>query len=98
MKKIINAPKDVVEEMVAGLVGAYPDYVKQLPDTMVVARSDDYDQVALVMGGQWSRTGLMQALWRWHAKCSGFAGKFLRPDTRPDCQAIKATDKGREPC
>ena len=46
MKKIINDPKNVVEEMVSGLVGAYPDYVKQVPETLVVARSDDYDQVA----------------------------------------------------
>ena len=51
MKKIINDPKNVVEEMVSGLVGAYPDYVKQVPETLVVARSDDYDQVALVSGG-----------------------------------------------
>ena len=51
VKKIINDPKNVVEEMVSGLVGAYPDYVKQVPETLVVARSDDYDQVALVSGG-----------------------------------------------
>lgn len=51
MKKIINAPQDVVAEMVAGLAGAYPDYVVQLPETTVVVRSDTYDQVALVSGG-----------------------------------------------
>ena len=39
VKKIINDPKNVVEEMVSGLVGAYPDYVKQVPETLVVARS-----------------------------------------------------------
>ena len=39
MKKIINQPKDVVEEMVAGLVSAYPDYVKQIPETLVEAEA-----------------------------------------------------------
>ncbi|WP_302372176.1 dihydroxyacetone kinase subunit DhaK [Enterococcus asini] len=96
MKKIINAPKDVVEEMVAGLVGAYPDYVKQLPDTMVVARSDDYDQVALVSGGG---SGHEPA----HA---GFVGDgmlsaavcgqvFTSPTPDQIYEAIKATDKGK---
>lgn len=96
MKKIINAPKDVVEEMVAGLVGAYQDYVKQLPDTMVVARSDDYDQVALVSGGG---SGHEPA----HA---GFVGDgmlsaavcgqvFTSPTPDQIYEAIKATDKGK---
>lgn len=96
MKKIINAPKDVVEEMVAGLVGAYPDYVKQLPDTMVVARSDDYDQVALVSGGG---SGHEPA----HA---GFVGDgmlsaavcgqvFTSPTPDQIYEAIKSTDKGK---
>lgn len=96
MKKIINAPKDVVEEMVAGLVGAYPDYVKQLPDTMVVARGDDYDQVALVSGGG---SGHEPA----HA---GFVGDgmlsaavcgqvFTSPTPDQIYEAIKATDKGK---
>lgn len=96
MKKIINAPKDVVEEMVAGLVGAYPDYVKQLPDTMVVARSDDYNQVALVSGGG---SGHEPA----HA---GFVGDgmlsaavcgqvFTSPTPDQIYEAIKSTDKGK---
>lgn len=96
MKKIINTPKDVVEEMVAGLVGAYPDYVKQLPDTMVVVRRDDYDQVALVSGGG---SGHEPA----HA---GFVGDgmlsaavcgqvFTSPTPDQIYEAIKATDKGK---
>lgn len=47
----MNRPEDVVPEMVAGLVAAYPDYVKQIPDTLAVARTDAYDQVSLVSGG-----------------------------------------------
>ena len=96
MKKIINEPKNVVEEMVSGLVAAYPDYVKQIPETLVVARTDDYEQVALVSGGG---SGHEPA----HA---GFVGDgmlsaavcgqvFTSPTPDQIHEAIKATDKGK---
>lgn len=96
MKKIINEPKNVVEEMVSGLVAAYPDYVKQVPETLVVARMDDYEQVALVSGGG---SGHEPA----HA---GFVGDgmlsaavcgqvFTSPTPDQIHEAIKATDKGK---
>ena len=40
MKKIINDPKNVVDEMVDGLVRAYPQYLTKLPDTEAMVRSD----------------------------------------------------------
>lgn len=96
MKKIINEPKNVVEEMVSGLVAAYPDYVKQVAETLVVARTDDYEQVALVSGGG---SGHEPA----HA---GFVGDgmlsaavcgqvFTSPTPDQIHEAIKATDKGK---
>lgn len=36
MKKIINDPKQVVEEMLQGMVKSYPDYLKRIPETGVV--------------------------------------------------------------
>lgn len=96
MKKIINDPKDVVEEMVAGLVGAYPDYVKQLPDTMVVARNDDYDQVALVSGGgsghEPTHAGFVGDGMLSAAVCGQV---FTSPTPDQIYEAIKATDKGK---
>ena len=40
MKKIMNDPSNVVSEMVAGLVSAYPTYLTQLPETTAVVRAD----------------------------------------------------------
>lgn len=51
MKKIINDPKDVLAEMTSGLVGAYPEKLEQIPDTFVVKRKVNAQQVALVSGG-----------------------------------------------
>lgn len=41
MKKIINEPGNVVPEMVDGLVRAYPQYLRQIPETMAVIRSNE---------------------------------------------------------
>ncbi|OJG19410.1 dihydroxyacetone kinase, DhaK subunit [Enterococcus canis] len=51
VKKIINAPADVVDEMLKGLTEAYPTFVKRLPDTSVIARLEQAAQVGLVSGG-----------------------------------------------
>ncbi|BBM21571.1 dihydroxyacetone phosphotransferase, dihydroxyacetone binding subunit [Lactiplantibacillus plantarum] len=54
MKKIINDPKNVVEEMVDGLVRSYPQYLTKLPDTEAMVRSDQASmkgKVGLVSGG-----------------------------------------------
>lgn len=40
MKKIINAPGDIVPEMIAGLTASYPQYLKQIPETTAVVRND----------------------------------------------------------
>lgn len=96
MKKIINDPKNVVEEMVSGLVSAYPDYVKQVPETLVVTRSDEYDQVALVSGGgsghEPSHAGFVGAGMLSAAVCGQV---FTSPTPDQIYEAIKATDKGK---
>ncbi|MBP5845185.1 dihydroxyacetone kinase subunit DhaK, partial [Lactiplantibacillus plantarum] len=54
MKKIINDPKNVVDEMVDGLVRAYPQYLTKLPDTEAMVRSDQdsmQGKVGIVSGG-----------------------------------------------
>jgi dihydroxyacetone kinase len=54
MKKLINRPEDVVEEMVEGLVAAFPG-LRRLPGQTVLVRSDLARQadrpVALISGG-----------------------------------------------
>jgi dihydroxyacetone kinase-like protein len=53
MKKLINDPDDVVDEMLDGMIAAYPDRFRRLPDTQVVVRNDApvAGKVALVTGG-----------------------------------------------
>ncbi len=52
MKKIINETNQVEEQMVEGLVKAYPGYVKRIDGTTVVVRSDKKTgKVALISGG-----------------------------------------------
>lgn len=97
MKKIINQPEDVVQEMVAGIAAAYPDAVKQIPDTSVIVRTDApvSGKVGIVSGGG---SGHEPA----HA---GYVGKgmldaavsgsvFTSPTPDQVFEAIKATDSG----
>ncbi|SFA88971.1 dihydroxyacetone kinase, N-terminal domain [Lentibacillus halodurans] len=53
MKKIINDPNQVVQDMAEGMVAAYPDKLKQLPGTTVIARKDApvAKKVGIVSGG-----------------------------------------------
>jgi phosphoenolpyruvate---glycerone phosphotransferase subunit DhaK len=52
MKKVINNPEVVVEEMLEGIVYAYPQYVKKLDNANVLVRKDKkQNKVALVSGG-----------------------------------------------
>ena len=53
MKKLINDPDDVVDEMLDGMLAAYPDRLRRLPDTQVMVREDAPvdGKVSLVTGG-----------------------------------------------
>ncbi|MEQ2529467.1 dihydroxyacetone kinase subunit DhaK [Bacillaceae bacterium CLA-AA-H227] len=53
MKKIINDPNVVVQDMLKGLVAAYPNSLKQVPNTTVIVRKDApiTGKVGLVSGG-----------------------------------------------
>ncbi len=51
MKKVINDPSMIVEEMLAGIVGSYPELVHQVADSRVIAKNNQKEQVGLVSGG-----------------------------------------------
>ncbi|WP_227376880.1 dihydroxyacetone kinase subunit DhaK [Haladaptatus halobius] len=53
MKKLINEPSAVVDEMLDGMVAAHPDEVRRLPDSNVLVRNDAPvdGKVAVVSGG-----------------------------------------------
>lgn len=53
MKKVINNPEHVVEEMLEGIVYAHPEYIKKLENANVLVRRNSpvEGKVALVSGG-----------------------------------------------
>ncbi|MGM0165462.1 dihydroxyacetone kinase, DhaK subunit [Enterococcus sp. AZ135] len=51
MKKIINEPQDIIEEMVTGIVKSYPDLVHRIADSRVIAKNSGAKQVGLISGG-----------------------------------------------
>ena len=52
MKKMINKPEDIVEEMVSGMLKAYPEYLERVKDLPVIVRKNKkVGKVALVSGG-----------------------------------------------
>ncbi|WP_238881731.1 dihydroxyacetone kinase subunit DhaK [Clostridium sp. YIM B02551] len=98
MKKIINNPDLVVEDMLKGMVKAHPEYIKKLEnaDVLVRANSPVEGKVALVSGGG---SGHEPA----HG---GYVGKgmldaavagavFTSPTPDQVYEAIKATDSGK---
>lgn len=52
MKKIINNPNDVVEEAMDGMCKAFPDLIKRVKDTRVIAKKEvDNTKVNIISGG-----------------------------------------------
>lgn len=96
MKKIINNPDNVVDEMLDGMTFAYDSLVERIPETMVIHRKTEQNgKVGLVSGGG---SGHEPA----HA---GFVGKgmlsaavagrvFTSPTPDQVFEGIKASDEG----
>jgi dihydroxyacetone kinase, DhaK subunit len=98
MKKIINSPDLVVEDMLKGMVAAHPQYIMKLENANVLVRvsKESNGKVALVSGGG---SGHEPA----HG---GYVGKgmldaavagavFTSPTPDQVYEAIKATDSGK---
>lgn len=97
MKKIINNPELVVEDMLAGMVAAHPDYVRKLENATVLVRENSpvEGKVALVSGGGSGH----------EPSHGGYVGKgmldgavagavFTSPTPDQVYEAIKAVDSG----
>lgn len=97
MKKILNDPQAVVDEMLDGMAFAYDGVIERIPDTLVVRRKAEKNgKVGLVSGGG---SGHEPA----HA---GFVGKgmlsaavagqvFTSPTPDQVLEGIKASEEGR---
>ncbi|MBU3188834.1 dihydroxyacetone kinase subunit DhaK [Clostridium bowmanii] len=97
MKKLINNPEFVVEEMIEGIVMAHPEYVRKLGNAEVLVRKNSpiSGKVALVSGGGsghepahagYVGTGMLDA-----AVCGAV---FTSPTPDPIYEAVKAVDGG----
>lgn len=97
MKKIINAPENVVSEMINGFVSAYSKYYSKHPEVNgVILKERRRDKVALVIGGGSGHEPMF----------SGFVGKgladaaacgniFASPDPGTIYEVAKAVDQGK---
>lgn len=97
MKKIINHPANVVDEMLEGLALAHPQYVRRLEGLNVIVRAGaPNNKVALISGGGsghepshagWVGEGMLDA---------AVAGAvFTSPTPDQIYEAIKAVDSGK---
>ncbi len=99
MKKIMNDPQNIVPEMVAGLVQAYPQYVERLPETEALVRHDKASmagKVGVISGGgsghEPTHAGFVGA----GMLSAAVAGQvFTSPTPDQLYAAIKAADHGK---
>lgn len=96
MKKILNRPEDVVEEMIKGLVQVHDDIVHRVGDTRVIARNyEGKGKVGLVSGGgsghEPSHAGFVGKGMLSAAVCGDV---FTSPTVDQVYEGIKAADKG----
>lgn len=96
MKKMINTPENVVEEMLQGMVAAHPQYLKRVEGADVIVRAEKGDKVALVSGGGSGH----------EPSHGGYVGKgmldgavagavFTSPTPDQVYEAVKAVDSGK---
>ncbi len=96
MKKLINNPEHVVDEMLNGIVKAHPEYVKRLPGLEVLVRAKKGDKVALVSGGGSGHEPSHGGLVGTGMLDGAVAGAvFTSPTPDQVFEAIKAVDAGK---
>ncbi|GKU83285.1 dihydroxyacetone kinase subunit DhaK [Niallia sp. NCCP-28] len=98
MKKLINNPDHVVDEMIEGYVSAYPNYVKQLEEnkrSLVVASKTRENKVGvLIGGGSGHEPAFMGYVGEGMADGVAVGNIFASPPPDPILEATKAIDKG----
>lgn len=97
MKKVINQPEDVLNDMLDGLSFAYADIVERVPETDVVVKVDKEDgKVGLVSGGgsghEPSHAGFVGRGMLSAAVCGEV---FTSPTPDQVLEGIKAADSGK---
>lgn len=98
MKKLINNPTVVVEEMIEGYVKAYPKHVRQLEEnarSLVTAKETREGKVGvLIGGGSGHEPAFMGYVGDGMADGVAVGNIFASPPPDPILEATKAIDKG----
>ena len=93
MKKIINKPENVVNEMLEGLVKSGKEYIKRLEGYNVILRAEKDDKVALVSGGGSGHEPSHAGYVGYGMLDAAVAGEvFTSPTPDQILEAIKAVD------
>lgn len=98
MKKIINDPNQVVQDMLGGMIAAHSNRLKQIPGTNVIARSNAPVQgkVGLVSGGGSGHEPSHAGFVGEGMLDAAVAGEvFTSPTPDQVFEAIKAVDSGK---
>lgn len=98
MKKIINDPERVVEEMIEGMVLAYPERLRRVPGTNVLVRKDApvAGKVGIISGGGSGHEPAHAGLVGPGMLDGAVAGEvFTSPTPDQILAAIKAVDSGQ---
>lgn len=96
MKKIMNDPSNIVEEMLQGMIVSHSDLIKRIPDTGIIQRKTNKSgKVALVSGGgsghEPAHAGFVGEGMLSAAVCGAV---FTSPTPDQILEAIKAANEG----
>jgi dihydroxyacetone kinase-like protein len=98
MKKLINNPTNVVDEMIEGYVKAFPQYVKQLPEnkrSLVTAKETRQGKVGILIGGgSGHEPAFMGYVGDGMADGVAVGNIFASPPPDPIVEATRVIDKG----
>lgn len=98
MKKLINNPNDVVDEMIEGYIKAHPNQVRRLEEnkrSIVIASETKESKVGvLIGGGSGHEPAFMGYVGRGMADGVAVGNIFASPPPEPIVEATKAIDKG----
>ncbi len=98
MKKLINNPADIVDELIDGFVLANKDKVRRIGSNTVVARIDApiKDKVGIVIGGGAGHEPLfLEYVGKGMADVEAHGQIFAAPSSAIGLEAIKAADGGK---
>ena len=98
MKKLINNPNNVVDEMIEGYVKSHPQHVKQLPEnkrSLITAKETREGKVGILIGGgSGHEPAFMGYVGDGMADGVAIGNIFASPPPDPILEVTRAIDKG----